>query len=217
MPSPITPEQVHELDELFLRANNAMNSIAHYDQARVDRLCQAVAWSVSNKKTFEMLSNMGIRESGLGDPVTRPGKRFKIRGILRDVLRQKSIGIIEDIPEKGISKYAKPAGIVASLVPTTNPDLTPGGQAVFVIKAKDAIIFSPHPRSKNTTFETVRIMREALAPRSAPDILQCIRTGASLAKPMSGRIVIAWRRPFSPPTLRYACVLLRSRKLDEDL
>jgi sulfoacetaldehyde dehydrogenase len=176
MPSPITPEQVHELDELFLRANNAMNSIAHYDQARVDRLCQAVAWSVSNKKTFEMLSNMGIRESGLGDPVTRPGKRFKIRGILRDVLRQKSIGIIEDIPEKGISKYAKPAGIIASLVPTTNPDLTPGGQAVFVIKAKDAIIFSPHPRSKNTTFETVRIMREALAAEGAPpDILQCIK------------------------------------------
>lgn len=175
MASPITQEQINELDELFARANKALNIIATYDQAKVDRLCQAAAWSVSNKKTFQKLADMGIKESGLGDPVTRQGKRFKIQGILRDVLRQKSVGIIEEIPEKGIVKYAKPAGIVASLVPTTNPDLTPGGQAVFTIKARDVIIFSPHPRSKNTTVETVRIMREALTSAGAPpDILQCI-------------------------------------------
>jgi len=175
MPAPITQEQINELDELFEKANRALKIIATYDQARVDRLCQAVAWAVSNKQTFQKLANMGIQESGLGDPVTRQGKRFKIQGILRDVLRQKSVGVIEEIPEKGIVKYAKPVGIIASLVPTTNPDLTPGGQAVFAIKARDVIIFSPHPRSKNTTFETVRIMREALISAGAPpDILQCI-------------------------------------------
>lgn len=54
------------------------------------------------------LVDMGIEESGLGDSVTRQGKRFKIRGILRDALRQKSAGAIEEIPEKGIVKYAKP-------------------------------------------------------------------------------------------------------------
>ncbi len=171
----LTPEQQKELDQLFEKAHAAAAAIADYDQAQVDRLCQAVAWAVANKKTFLNLVDMGIEESGLGDPVSRQGKRFKIRGVLRDALRQKSVGIIEEIPEKGIVKYAKPVGIIASLVPTTNPDLTPGGQAVYAIKARDAVIFSPHPRSKKTTFETVRLMREALAKLGAPaDLLQCI-------------------------------------------
>jgi len=175
MSKEITKEQIEELDMLFEKANKAAKIIATYDQARVDRLCQAVAWAVSNKQTFLKLVDMGIEESGLGDPVSRQGKRFKIRGILRDALRAKSVGVIEEIPEKGIVKYAKPVGIIASLVPTTNPDLTPGGQAVYAIKARDVIIFSPHPRSKKTTFETVGIMREALEKEGAPaDILQCI-------------------------------------------
>lgn len=175
MSKEITPEQVKELDELFDKAEKAQKIIEGYDQERLDRLCQAVAWAVSNKTTFSKLVEMGIEESGLGDPISRMGKRFKIRGVLRDALRAKSVGIIEEIPEKGIVKYAKPVGIIASLVPTTNPDLTPGGQAVYAIKARDAVIFSPHPRSKKTTFETVRIMREALEKEGAPaDILQCI-------------------------------------------
>jgi len=176
MPAPITAEQNEELDRLFERAGKALEIVAAYDQDKVDELCRAVAWAVSNKKTFLKLVDMGIAESGLGDPKSRQGKRFKIRGILRDVLRQKSIGVIEEIPGKGIVKYAKPVGIIASLVPTTNPDLTPGGQALFAIKARDVVIFSPHPRSKDTTFETVRIMREALESEGAPpDIFQCIR------------------------------------------
>lgn len=175
MAKELTAEQVKELDELFEKAAVAQKILETYDQARVDRLCQAVAWAVSNKQTFDRLVDMSIEESKLGDPVTRRNKRFKIRGILRDALRQKSVGIIEEIQEKGIVKYAKPVGIIGSLVPTTNPDLTPGGQAVYAIKARDAVIFSPHPRSKDTTFETVRIMREALTKEGAPaDILQCI-------------------------------------------
>ena len=67
------------------------------------------------------LVEMGIKESGLGDSVSRMGKRMKIRGVLRDALRQKSVGIIEEQPEKGIVKYGKSAGIVACIVPTTNP------------------------------------------------------------------------------------------------
>jgi sulfoacetaldehyde dehydrogenase len=85
------------------------------------------------------------------------------------------VGIIEEIPEKGIVKYGKPAGVVACIVPTTNPDLTPAGNAIYGIKARDAVIFSPHPRAKKTSFETVRLMREALEKEGAPpDLLQCL-------------------------------------------
>ena len=172
---PISEEQRQELDTAFERARAALAIIETYDQARVDRLCQAVAWAVSNKRTFTRLVEMGIAESGLGDPVSRMGKRMKIRGVLRDALRQKSVGIIEDLPEKGIVKYGKPAGIIACIVPTTNPDLTPAGNAIYAIKARDVVIFSPHPRAKKTSFETVRLMREALEREGAPaDILQCL-------------------------------------------
>jgi sulfoacetaldehyde dehydrogenase len=171
----INAEQREELDTAFAKARAALAIIETYDQARVDRLCQAVAWAVSNKKTFTRLVAEGIAESRLGDPDSRMGKRMKIRGILRDALRQKSVGVIEEIPEKGIVKYGKPAGVVACIVPTTNPDLTPAGNAIYAIKARDAVIFSPHPRAKKTSFETVRLMREALEKEGAPpDLLQCL-------------------------------------------
>jgi sulfoacetaldehyde dehydrogenase len=171
----INQEQRAELDGAFERARKALAIIETYDQARVDRLCQAVAWAVSNKKTFTELVTMGIAESGLGDADSRMNKRMKIRGVLRDALRQKSVGIIEEIPEKGIAKYGKPAGVIACIVPTTNPDLTPAGNAIYAIKARDVVIFSPHPRAKKTSFETVRLMREALQREGAPpDILQCL-------------------------------------------
>jgi sulfoacetaldehyde dehydrogenase len=103
------------------------------------------------------------------------GKRLKIRGVLRDALRQKSVAILEEIPEKGLVKYGKPVGVIACLVPTTNPDLTPAGNAIYAIKARNVVIFSPHPRAKDTSEETVRLMREALEREGAPtDILQCL-------------------------------------------
>jgi len=164
-----------QIDQLIHQSRQAMTKIESYSQEQLDRLCKAVAWSVANKETFLKLIEMGIRESGLGDPISRQSKRFKIRGCLRDALRQKSVGIIEEIPEKGLVKYAKPAGVIASLIPTTNPDLTPAGQAIYAIKARDAVIFSPHPRAKETTKKTVDLMRAALKDCDAPeDLLQCI-------------------------------------------
>ncbi len=175
MPRAITNEEKQYADELLARARAAMKTIENYDQAMVDRLCQAVGWATANEKTFTRLAQMGVDESGLGDRQGRPGKRFKIIGILRDALRQKSMGVIEEIPEKGIVKYAKPVGVIACLVPTTNPALTPPGNGIYAVKAKNAIIFAPHPRSKKTSAETVNVMRKALKKLGAPeDLYQCI-------------------------------------------
>ena len=79
-------------------------------------------------KVWANLADEAVDETGLGDKVTKRNKRNKLKLILRDCLRQKSVGVIEEIPEKGIVKYAKPVGVIASLVPTTNPCLTPAGQ-----------------------------------------------------------------------------------------
>lgn len=176
MAKELTDIQRKELDDALLRARAAQAVIEEYTQEEVDTLIQAVAWSVANRKTFFELTEMGIEESRLGDYESRINKRFKIRGILRDALRQKSVGIIEENEEKGLVKYAKPVGVIGSVVPTTNPALTPAGTAVYALKARNAVIFSPHPRSKNTSFETVEKMRAALKSLGAPeDLLICLQ------------------------------------------
>lgn len=117
----MTPEQVAELDALFEKARAALKVIETYDQAKVDRLCQAVAWAVANTTTFHRLVEMGIAESGLGDYTSRMNKRMKIRGVLRDALRQPSVGIIEEDPEKGWSSTASPRASSAASCPRPTP------------------------------------------------------------------------------------------------
>ena len=175
MARPITQEEKDYAQELLSKARAAMKAVENYDQGSVDRLCRALGWATANEKTFTRVAQMGVDESGIGDRAGRAAKRLKIMGILRDTLRQKSMGIIEEDPEKGLVKYGKPAGVIAALVPTTNPELTPPGVGIYALKCKDAVIFSPHPRSKNTTFEMVRVMRETLKKHGAPeDLFQCV-------------------------------------------
>src|ERR1051325_6678459 len=169
----ITPEERTLAHDMLRRAKTAMQAIEHYDQARVDRLCQAIGWAAGNETSATRLANMSVDESGMGS--REAGRRSKVLGILRDALRQKSMGVIEEIPEKGIVKYAKPAGVICSLIPVTSPYITPIGIAIYAIKCKDAVIFSPHPSSKKTTNETIRLMRAALKELSVPeDVLQCV-------------------------------------------
>jgi sulfoacetaldehyde dehydrogenase len=169
----ITADEKRVAQELMTRARAAMQAIEHYDQATVDRLCRAIAWASANEQTAVTLANMNVDETGLGS--REPSRRSKALAILRDALRQRSMGIIEEIPEKGIVKYAKPAGVLVSLIPVTSAYITPIGVAIYALKCKDAVIFSPHPASRKTTNEVVRLMRAALAAQGVPvDVLQCV-------------------------------------------
>jgi sulfoacetaldehyde dehydrogenase len=169
----ITVQEKEAAQVLLGRARTAMKAIADFDQATVDRACRAIAWATANEQTAIKLANMSVDESGMGS--REPTRRAKVLGILRDALRQKSIGIIEELPEKGIVKYAKPAGVIASLIPVTSAYVTPAGIAIYAIKCKDAVIFSPHPASQRTTQEVVRIMRCALKKIGFPeDVLQAV-------------------------------------------
>ncbi len=176
MAKEVTPEQIEMIEEMVARAHVAADVIATYDQERVDKLCQAVAAALYDMKTWAQMADEAVDETGLGDKVTKRNKRNKIKLILRDCLRSKSVGAIEEIPEKGIVKYAKPVGVIASLVPTTNPCLTPAGQIIYAIKARDVIICSPHPRAKVVTNKCIDIIRETLVREGAPaDIIQGIK------------------------------------------
>jgi sulfoacetaldehyde dehydrogenase len=162
-------------EALLGRARAAMAAIDSYDQTTVDRLCRAIAWATANEETFGRLTRMSVDESGMGSAEGVPARRWKILGILRDALRTKSVGIIEELPEKGIVKYAKPAGVIAGVLPVTNPLVTMVNMAINAIKCKDAVIFSPHPLSKKTALEITRVLRAALKKQGAPeDLILCL-------------------------------------------
>jgi sulfoacetaldehyde dehydrogenase len=160
---------------LLQRARAAMAAVESYDQVTVDRLCRAVAWATANEHTFGRLTRMSVDESGLGSADGVPARRWKILGILRDALRTRSVGIIEDLPERGVVKYAKPAGVIAGVLPVTNPLVTMVNMTINAVKCRDAVIFSPHPMSKRTALEISRVLRAALKMQGAPeDLIQCL-------------------------------------------
>ncbi len=169
----VTPEEQESARAALARARAAMDIAGNWDQAAADRACRAVAWAGGNEEVAVRLANMSVDETGMGS--REPRRRAKVLGILRDALRQKSIGVIEELPAKGIVKYAKPAGVIAALVPVTSAYVTPVGIAIYALKCRDAAIFSPHPASRKTTTEAVRVMRAALRKIGAPeDLLQCV-------------------------------------------
>ena len=175
VPRALTEEEKASAQALLTRARAAMAAVDHYDQAAVDRLCRAVAWATANEETFGRLTRMSVEESGMGSADGVPARRWKILGILRDALRTKSVGIIEELPDKGIVKYAKPAGVIAGVLPVTNPLVTMVNMAINAIKCRDAVIFSPHPLSRKTAFEIARVLRASLKKQGAPeDLILCV-------------------------------------------
>jgi len=171
----VTDDEKRCAQELLTRARTAMTSADHYDQVTVDRLCRAVTWATANEQTFGRLTRMSVEESGMGSAEGVPARRWKILGILRDALRTRSVGVIEELPEKGIVKYAKPVGVIAGLLPVTNPLVTMVSMAINAIKCRDAVIFSPHPLSRRTAVEITRVIRTALEKQGAPeDLILCL-------------------------------------------
>jgi sulfoacetaldehyde dehydrogenase len=171
----VTSEERASAQLLLTRARAAMAAVDRYDQAAVDRLCRAIAWATANEHTFGRLTRMSVDESGMGSADGVPARRWKILGILRDALRTKSVGIIEELPDKGIVKYAKPAGVIAGLLPVTNPLVTMVNMTINALKCKDAVIFSPHPLSRKTALEIARVLRAALKRQGAPeDLILCL-------------------------------------------
>ncbi len=172
----LTNEERDLVAQMVDRARAAMAEIEDWSQADLDRLSQAIAWYAGNEATFTRLAQQGVDESGIGDREGRPAKRFKIHMVLRDVLRTPSTGVVETDEAKGLVKYAKPAGVIASLIPMTNPAMTPPVTGVSSANARNAVIFSPHPRTAQTTFEMVEVMRAACRAVGAPeDLFQSIR------------------------------------------
>jgi|SRR5690625_1686799 len=157
-----TPEAELARD-LISRARQAMAEFADADQQRVDEAVTAAAWALYKPEHAEPLAELAVETTGLGRVDSKIIKnQRKTFGALRDLLRVKSVGLIEEIPEKGLRKYAKPVGVVAAVTPSTNPSATPVNKIMFALKGRNAIIVLPSPSGREVTGRTVELVRQEL-------------------------------------------------------
>lgn len=165
------------ISELVSRARIAQKSAERLTQHEVDELAAAITWEfVSNDRLVEELAEFSYNECRMGDIPSKVIKvKSKCRGVFFDVKNEKTVGIVEEIPEKGLIRITKPVGVIGSLVPGTQGEMHPILQAINVIKARDAIIFSPHPRAKKTTAKICGILRDIMKRYNVPeDLFICI-------------------------------------------
>lgn len=162
--------------QLVARARTAQAKAACYTQEQIDRVCTAIAWEVYHDANIRELAKLAVSETGMGnvdDKITK--HKNKVLGVIDDVLRSRSVGLIEEDIERGIRKYAKPVGVIGALTPVTNPTATPSSNAVSILKGRNAVIFAPHPSAKRSTGLAVSFMRDGLKKAGAPeDLIQVI-------------------------------------------
>ncbi|MEM7425880.1 MAG: aldehyde dehydrogenase family protein [Pseudomonadota bacterium] len=174
-------DPVAEAAALVARGRAAMEVFENHDQGRIDEAVTALAWSIYKPENAEMLAKLAVEDTGLGNVPSKIIKNTrKTFGTLRDLSRAKTTGIIEDNPETGMVKYAKPVGVVAAVCPSTNPAATPVNKAMMAVKGGNAVVIAPSPAGYNTTARTVELMREELVKGGHPaDLVQMLPSPVS--------------------------------------
>ena len=165
------------IDELIERARKAQQEIEFWPQEKVDLMVAAVAWETYKPEVAQKIARLAVEETGMGLYEHKLLKhQKKTLGTLRDMQGVKTVGVIEEIPEKGLIKIAKPVGVIGALTPVTNCEATFPAKALPALKCRNAIIFAPHPRAKKTAALVVETLRAGLAKVGAPlDLIQTIK------------------------------------------
>ncbi len=167
--------------ELVRRARAAMAEFASADQARVDLAVTALAWSLYNPDHAKELAQRAVEDGKLGNVPDKIAKKQRMAlGTLRDLMRVKSVGVIEEDAARGIVKYAKPVGVVAAITPATDPGAMPVNKAMMAVKGRNAIIVAASPAGESTAARAVDYMRAELKKIRAPqDLVQVLPQPAS--------------------------------------
>ena len=157
---------------LMVRARAAMVQFADADQARTDEAVTALAWSLYKPAHATDLAERAVADIGLGNVESKITKNTrKTFGTLRDLMRARTVGVIEEDPARGIVKWAKPVGVVAAITPSTNPSATPVNKAMMALKGRNAVIIAPSPAASGVSGATVDLMRAELKKIGLPEDL----------------------------------------------
>jgi len=157
------------VDTLVKKAHEAQIVFEKYNQNQVDEVVTAVAWALCKPSTNKLISNLAVSSTGLGDAEDKILKnRRKTLGLLRDLKGVKTVGVINEIKEKGIIEIAKPVGVVGSITPSTNPAATPINNIINALKGRNSIIVSPSPAGSKVFKELLVFINKELEKVKAP-------------------------------------------------
>jgi acetaldehyde dehydrogenase/alcohol dehydrogenase len=161
-------DSVESFKEAFNKVRNAQKEFSKYSQEEVDKIFLAAATAANQARI--PLAKLAVEETGMGvveDKVIK--NHYAAEYIFNKYRHEKTCGVIEDDRIYGIKKIAEPIGVVAAVIPTTNPTSTVIFKTLLALKTRNAIIISPHPRAKKSTIEAAKVVLEAAVKAGAPE------------------------------------------------
>ena len=161
-------DSAESLELLIQKVNKAQRIFATYSQEQVDKIFQAAAIAANQARI--PLAKMAVQETGMGiveDKVIK--NHYAAEYVYNKYKNEKTCGIIEEDKSYGIKKIAEPVGVIAAVIPTTNPTSTAIFKILISLKTRNGIIISPHPRAKKCTIEAAKIILEAAVKAGAPE------------------------------------------------
>ncbi|KAI7843832.1 hypothetical protein COHA_002730 [Chlorella ohadii] len=168
-------EPLNEMDQLkavLARTKAAQAKYARFSQEQVDAIFEAAALAANQARL--PLAKMAVAETGMGlveDKVIK--NHFASEFVFNKYKDLKTCDIIERDPQGGVVKVAEPVGVIAGVVPTTNPTSTAIFKSLLTLKTRNALVLCPHPRAKKCTIEAARIVRDAAVAAGAPEDIIC--------------------------------------------
>ncbi|MBO4560156.1 MAG: bifunctional acetaldehyde-CoA/alcohol dehydrogenase [Lachnospiraceae bacterium] len=161
-------DSVETLEAALARVRETQKKFAVYTQEQVDEIFKAAAIAANQARI--PLAKMAVEETGMGvveDKVIK--NNYAAEYIYNAYKNTKTCGVLEEDTAYGIKKIAEPIGVIAAVIPTTNPTSTAIFKTLIALKTRNAIIISPHPRAKNSTIEAAKIVLEAAVKAGAPE------------------------------------------------
>lgn len=161
-------QSIQEVRDLIARAKAAQRQLAEMPQGKLDAICKAIAEACAAKA--EPLARMAVEETGYGVWQDKVLKNLLGSAITWESIREMTVvGVLREEPARGIMEVGVPMGVVAALIPSTNPTSTAMYKTLISLKAGNAIVISPHPGAKNCIIETVKVITEAAKRAGAPE------------------------------------------------
>ena len=166
---------VQEVRELVERSKAAQEKLLEMSQCQVDRIVESIA--NAGVRNAKRLAQMAHDETGFGIMEDKVIKNiFASKSVFEYIKDMKTIGVISEDEKAGTKDIAVPVGVIAGLIPSTNPTSTVLYKSEIAIKAGNSIIFSPHPNAKEAILETVKVIRQAIAEAEGPEDLVSVIT-----------------------------------------
>lgn len=161
-------DSAESLEAALKRVRAAQKRFAEYSQSQVDGIFKAAAAAADRQRI--PLARLAVEETGMGVVEDKVIKNHYAAEYIYNAYRDtKTCGVIEEDKEYGITRIAEPIGVIAAVIPTTNPTSTAIFKTLLALKTRNGIIISPHPRAKNSTAEAARTVLEAAVAAGAPE------------------------------------------------